>query len=236
MLHDTLHDFGIVAPCSPHHHDAGHVNESPNDLMWSGSGSWNPTVLDVGRDDYFEAGIPGCPDLATAGFLIADTDFPLTVTKEGAGTVTSSPWTLIDCGIACSAPYPRGTVLSLAAAAAPGSYFAGWGGACAGTSACTVTMDGPKSITARFVTVTQPPPPPPPPAPPPVARCRVPGVVGKKLPAARTAIRRARCAVGRVRRARSRRARGRVIAQRPRAGLRVRRGTRVNLTVSRGRR
>ena len=228
MLHDTLHDFGIVAPCSPHHHDAGHVNESPNDLMWSGSGSWNPTVLDVGRDDYFGAGIPGCPDLATAGFLTADADFSLTVTKQGVGTVTSSPWTVIDCGPRCSAPYPRGTVLTLAVAAAPGSGFAGWSGACSGTSVCTVTMDGPKSVTARFVSVTQP--------PPPAARCRVPRVVGKRLPAARTSIRRARCAVGRVRRARSKKARGRVITQRPRAGLRVRRGTRVNLTVSRGRR
>ena len=66
--------------------------------------------------------------------------------------------------------------------------------------------------------------------------CKVPRVVGKKLPAARRLITRARCRVGRVRRARSARARGRVLSQSPRAGARRPRGTRVNLVVSRGRR
>src|SRR6266511_3498651 len=72
-----------------------------------------------------------------------------------------------------------------------------------------------------------PPPAPPPPAP---VRCRVPRVIGLRLAAARTRIRRANCRVGRVRRARSRRV-GRVLAQRPRAGVRRPRGTRVNLVV-----
>ncbi len=76
---------------------------------------------------------------------------------------------------------------------------------------------------------------PPPPPPPPPARCKVPKVVGKKLPVARRLIARARCRVGRVRRARSARPRGRVLSQSPRAGLRRARGTRVNLLVSRGR-
>jgi len=75
--------------------------------------------------------------------------------------------------------------------------------------------------------------PPPPPAPP--VRCKVPKVVGKKLPVARRLIARARCRVGRVRRARSARPRGRVLSQSPRAGVRRTRGTRVNLLVSRGR-
>jgi peptide/nickel transport system substrate-binding protein len=84
----------------------------------------------------------------------------------------------------------------------------------------------------------QPPPPPQPqPIPPPAQRfCRVPGVVGRTLRAARTAIRRANCRVGRIRNARSRRARGRVIRQAPRRGARLRVGARVNLVVSRGRR
>jgi plastocyanin len=81
-----------------------------------------------------------------------------------------------------------------------------------------------------------PPAPPLPPAPPPPARatvqCRVPNVIGRRLSAARTVIRRSRCSVGRVRRARSRRV-GRVISQSPRAGARRLRGTRVNLVVGR---
>jgi uncharacterized repeat protein (TIGR01451 family) len=82
------------------------------------------------------------------------------------------------------------------------------------------------------------PPPPPPPAPPRTspAKCRVPAVVGRKLSAARQRIRRAKCAVGRVRRVRSRRSAGVVISQTPRAGRTLRRGGRVNLVVSRGRR
>jgi hypothetical protein len=91
-----------------------------------------------------------------------------------------------------------------------------------------------------------PPPPPPPAAQPttlmpaaarPVARCRVPNVRRKTLRAARVAIRRAGCTVGRVRAVRSARFRkGRVIRQGVRAGARVRRGSRVALVVSRGRR
>jgi PASTA domain-containing protein len=81
-----------------------------------------------------------------------------------------------------------------------------------------------------------PPPPPPPPAVPPQRTCRVPRVVGKSIGAARAAVRRAGCMVGRVRSARSARPRGRVLRQAPRPGIRVRRGTRVSLVVSRGRR
>jgi subtilisin family serine protease len=83
-----------------------------------------------------------------------------------------------------------------------------------------------------------PPPPPPPPAvPPPVARCVVPNVKGKTVPAARTALARARCALGRVSRAYSRRVRkSRIIRQSRRVGSRHSRGTRVNVVVSRGRR
>jgi hypothetical protein len=78
-----------------------------------------------------------------------------------------------------------------------------------------------------------PPPPPPPPGPPPPApRCVVPRVIGMRLPRARTRIRRARCAVGRVTRRRSGRV-GRVLAQRPRAGARLRLGGKVNLVVGR---
>jgi PASTA domain len=67
-------------------------------------------------------------------------------------------------------------------------------------------------------------------------KCKVPRVVGKKLPVAKKAITRARCRVGRVRRALSPKPRGRVVSQRPRAGVTRARGTRVNLVLSRGRR
>jgi plastocyanin len=91
------------------------------------------------------------------------------------------------------------------------------------------TMNGAFSVGSA-----QLPPPPPPPAAQP--RCKVPKVVGKRLAAAKRAITRARCRVGRIRRARSRKARGMVVKQSPRAGVRRPRGTRVHLVVSRGKR
>lgn len=82
-----------------------------------------------------------------------------------------------------------------------------------------------------------PPPPPPPSRPPAQARCVVPNVRGKTVPAARISFARARCALGRVSRAYSGRVRkSRIISQSRRVGSRHPRGTRVNVVVSRGRR
>jgi plastocyanin len=74
----------------------------------------------------------------------------------------------------------------------------------------------------------------PPPSPPP--KCKVPKVVGKKLPTARRMITRARCRVGRVRHTRSLKPRGRIVKQTPRWGVKRARGARVSLVVSRGKR
>src|SRR5262249_14602601 len=45
-----------------------------------------------------------------------------------------------------------GTSVTLNAAAASGSTFAGWSGACTGTGACTVSMTQARSVTAAFNT------------------------------------------------------------------------------------
>ena len=70
----------------------------------------------------------------------------------------------------------------------------------------------------------------------PLRACLVPRLAMLRLAAARSAIRRAGCSLGRVRKAHSRVARGRVVAQSPRAGRRLPSRARVNLIVSRGRR
>ena len=69
-------------------------------------------------------------------------------------------------------------------------------------------------------------------ATPPVVRCVVPRVIGMTIRKARTRIRAKHCTVGRIRRARSKRA-GRVIAQSPRPGRRLARGSRVSLVLGR---
>jgi len=66
-------------------------------------------------------------------------------------------------------------------------------------------------------------------------KCVVPNVKGKKLLLAERAIRQAHCAVGKLKRASSSHVRrGRVLGQGTRAGARVKRGTKVNLVISRG--
>jgi sugar lactone lactonase YvrE len=85
----------------------------------------------------------------------------LTVTGSGAGRGSvASGDTLISCSLSggnatgvCAAAYSSGTV-TLTAAPAANSAFAGWSGACAsyGTTAqCTVAMNQSQNVTAKFV-------------------------------------------------------------------------------------
>ena len=69
-LHEILHTVGFAPTCAPHFRPHGHVADSPHDLMYAGGKAWEPTALDAGHDDYFRAGIPHCPDLATSGWLV----------------------------------------------------------------------------------------------------------------------------------------------------------------------
>ncbi|WP_158531632.1 MULTISPECIES: hypothetical protein [unclassified Meiothermus] len=90
----------------------------------------------------------------TATFNTAPTStFNLTVNKagSGSGTVTSNP-SGINCGATCSAAFNAGTSVTLSTAAASGSTFAGWSGACTGTGTCTVTMNAAQTVTATFNT------------------------------------------------------------------------------------
>jgi eukaryotic-like serine/threonine-protein kinase len=66
--------------------------------------------------------------------------------------------------------------------------------------------------------------------------CTAPNVKGKTLPAARKAIARANCGVGKIRRAYSKNVKkGRVISEKPRPGTTLPTGGKVDLVLSRGR-
>lgn len=145
---------------------------------------------------------------------------------SGSGSVSSIP-AGISCGSACSHAFAAGTQVTLTATACSGSTFGGWtGGGCSGTGTCTVTLNGATTVTADFTTV-QP--------PQPRTRCVVPRLRGKKLGAAKRALRKAHCRVGKVRKVKSEQGnRGRVIAQNPKPGKRLRRGSKVALTVGTG--
>ena len=80
--------------------------------------------------------------------------YTLTLTKSGtgSGTVTSSP-SGITCGSDCTESYTSGTSVTLSAAPATGSTFAGWSGACTGSgTTCAVSMTAARSVTATFAT------------------------------------------------------------------------------------
>jgi hypothetical protein len=68
----------------------------------------------------------------------------------GGGVVTTSDLA-INCGSDCSESYLPGSTVTLTAVADdPYSTFVGWSGACSGTGACTVTVDGVVDVTASF--------------------------------------------------------------------------------------
>ena len=76
--------------------------------------------------------------------------------STGAGRVTSSP-PGIDCTIAagnttgtCAATFAHGTVVTLNQTTNEGSTFGGWTGDCTSASACSVTMDQARGVTASF--------------------------------------------------------------------------------------
>jgi hypothetical protein len=79
--------------------------------------------------------------------------YTLTVSKDPAGTgngsVTSNP-AGITCGVDCTEDYNSGTSVTLTAAAAAGSYFSNWSGACSGSGTCAVPMTAATSVVAKF--------------------------------------------------------------------------------------
>lgn len=79
----------------------------------------------------------------------------LNIEATGAGTIVSSPSGQLACNAGkCSGNFKAGTPVMVTALAASGNTFAGWSGACVGSSAtCTVVMDSAKTATAVFVPI-----------------------------------------------------------------------------------
>lgn len=75
----------------------------------------------------------------------------LLVERQGSGRVTSAPIGSLSCGDQCRIEIPRGSTVQLTAAADPGHYFAGWGGACRGAQrTCEVDARGATQVIALF--------------------------------------------------------------------------------------
>ncbi len=74
--------------------------------------------------------------------------YSVNVTRVGNGTVSGGT---ISCGATCQNVFNYGTTVTLNAAPLAGYTFTGWSGACTGTAACTLTMNGNRDVTATFV-------------------------------------------------------------------------------------
>jgi len=133
----------LIAAC-------GTASSSPN--QDGGTGSGGPGVDGGGGPG---GGGPGGGGGGPDGGGGGATSFRLDVSTTGSGTVRSSP-PGIDCGGACSARFDQGAKVSLSAAPADDSTFAGWTGACTGAGDCTVTMTSDLAVAATF---TKKPPP-----------------------------------------------------------------------------
>jgi List-Bact-rpt repeat protein len=114
---------------------------------WSGAcGGMDPCtlVMDVDRT-------------VSAQFEIVPVTVTLTVrnTGRGTGTVTDNTGAIV-CGVACTATYLQGTVVTLTEAPDPGSAFNEWrGGPCNNqtTPQCVLTMDRDRTAEANFSAV-----------------------------------------------------------------------------------
>lgn len=79
-----------------------------------------------------------------------DITLPVTVSRVGSGTVTSTP-SGISCGATCTFGFPLESTVTLSASGTAGATFIGWSGACSGTGTCVVTMDEARQVTANFL-------------------------------------------------------------------------------------
>jgi hypothetical protein len=92
--------------------------------------------------------------IAASGALAASPELKLEVDNANAfgGTITSSP-AGISCGNDCTGSFEEQSTVTLRAVPWYENAFAGFGGACAGTS-CVVTMDSAQTVHANFFSFT----------------------------------------------------------------------------------
>ena len=88
----------------------------------------------------------------SAAFTLKPT-LAITLSGTGIGSINSAPIG-INCGSICSAPFDRGTVVTLMPIPEEGSLFTGWsGGGCAGYGTCIMTLNADSVINAELTAI-----------------------------------------------------------------------------------
>ena len=92
--------------------------------------------------------------IATFAPVAGQTNYTLTVSVSGTGTVASQPAGISCASASCSSAFSANTLVALTATPAAGQSFVGWTGACTGAASnCTVTLDQARAVGATFQTV-----------------------------------------------------------------------------------
>jgi hypothetical protein len=77
--------------------------------MYAGDAAWYPSVLDFNHDDYFDAHVPGCPDLASSALPRAgDPDDHRHRQRPPRGSSVTSTPAGINCPGQCTAKLGAG--------------------------------------------------------------------------------------------------------------------------------
>lgn len=88
------------------------------------------------------------------GAIFTEHDTPvslsLTVFLDGAGKIVSTPPGISCSQGTCKGEFPRATVLTLRADPSEGHSFAGWTGACTGTTPCVMTLMNAQEVKGTF--------------------------------------------------------------------------------------
>lgn len=149
-----LASYKVSATAGP----GGRITPASQNVTHGGSATFTVTP----KSGYSIVAVSGCGGILdantyTTGAITADctvtanfsASYALTLAMSGTGSGAVAG-DGIDCGSDCDETYPKGTRVTLAAVADPGSVFAGWRGACSGTSDCSLTMNAAKKVTAVF--------------------------------------------------------------------------------------
>jgi hypothetical protein len=139
---------GINCPttCSVSFPAGNAVTLTPTPASGSRFAHWSGACTGTGA-----CSVPMTADAAVTATFVPQEQLSVAKGGSGSGSVTSSPGG-ISCGSTCSAPFDRGSTVTLTANAGSSSRFTGWSGGCTGTATtCKVTMTTSQAVTASFL-------------------------------------------------------------------------------------